>query len=124
MAYFTKIKINGAEIIRPNDFTPERTDLYAAEITTMTGRKIADLIGWKYGDMTLQWDAIPESQLNYLLGLKGECTLVFEDPDGTEHTEAIMRTGIVTTATRFTGPEGTPLWSNVSMSISFLDSHV
>lgn len=121
---FHKIKINGVEIYRPNDFSPSREDVYEAEIITMTGKRLADIVGWKYADMTLQWDAIPESQLNYLLGLRGACTLVFEDADGAEHTEAIIRTGIVTTATRYIGPEGTPLWSNVNMTISFLDSHV
>lgn len=123
MAYFNMIKINGADIIRPNDFTPERTDLYAAEIVTMTGKKIADLIGWKYGDMTLQWDALPEAQLQTLLNMSGNCTIQFTDPDGQQHTENIIRTSAVTSATRFLGPEGTPLWKNVNVAISFLDAH-
>lgn len=123
MAYFNMIKINGADVIRPNDFTPERTDLYAAEITTMSGKKIADLIGWKYGDMTLQWDALPEAQLQTLLSMSGTNTLQFLDADGVEHTENIIRVSEIASATRFDGPEGSPLWKNVTIAISFLDAH-
>lgn len=123
MSYFTNIKINGADIIRPNDFTPERTDIYAGEITTMTGKKIADRIGWSYGDMTMQWDTLPEQMLYILLNMSGTCTLQFLDADGVEHTENIVRTSAVHTATRDTSPEGNPLWKNVNVAIRFLDAH-
>lgn len=123
MAYFNTIKINGADIIRPNNFTPERSDIYAAEITLMAGGTNADLIGWKYADMTMQWDALPEAQLQTLLHMSGSSVLKFKDADGVEHTENIIRTSAVTTATRFIGPEGVPLWSNVNVAVKFLDSH-
>ena len=123
MAYFNMIKINGVDIIRPNDFTPERTDIYAGEITTLTGSKRADLIGWQYADMTMQWDALPEEQLQVLLGMTGVCTIEFEDADGLQHKENIRRISAVTSATRFNGPDDTPLWKNVNVAIGFMDAH-
>lgn len=123
MAYFNTIKINGVEIIRPNDFTPERTDLYAGEIKTLTGSKKADLVGWQYADMTMQWDALPEEHLHVLLSMSGVCKFEFEDADGLQHTENIRRISEVTTATRVNGPDGAPLWKNVNVAISFMDAH-
>lgn len=123
MAYFNKITINGAEIIRPNNFTPERIDIYAGELTLLSGNEQADIVGWKYADMTMQWDALPEAQLQILLAMFGACELTFTDADGTEQTETITRTSAVTSATRFIGPEGTPLWSNVNVSIKFMTAH-
>lgn len=122
MAYFNNIKINGTNIYRPNGFTPQRQDVYAAEITTCTGKTIADLIGWKFANMTMQWDALPQDQLEVLLAMSGECTLEFTDADGVARTEAVVRTSAVTTATRFTR-NGVPVWSNVQLEVMFLNAH-
>lgn len=122
MAYFNHIKINGNDIYRPNDFTPERTDVYAAEFETMTGKIRADLIGWKYADMTMQWDSLPEDQLHVLMNMIGNCTIEFNDSEG-KQIENIARKSAVEVATRHIGPDGKPLWKNVSVAIRFLDAH-
>lgn len=109
-------------LYRPNNFNPAREDVYAAEYMTCTGKIIADRIGWRYSDMVMQWDAIPDDQLEALLSMSGECELTFDDEDGS-HTEKIIRTGNSITATRQTGPEGTPLWFNVECGIRFLTTH-
>lgn len=117
------IRINGNKVFRPNGFTLEREDLYASEITTLSGNTIADLIGWKYSDMTLNWDMLPEQQLKTILDMSGECELIFEDADGVTVRERIMRTSAVTTASRFVNENGNALWRNVSCSIKFLNAH-
>ena len=120
---YSTIKINGTDILRPEDFSPQREDLYAAEITTCTGKTIADLIGWKYSDMTLEWDMLPQKQLEVLLSMQGECTITFTDADSISHTERIVRSSAVSTATRFTGADGHPVWSDVKVEVRFLDAH-
>lgn len=97
--------------------------MYASEITTCTGKTIADLIGWKYADMQLQWDTLPESQLNTLLDMTGENTIEFEDADGVVHTETIIRTSAVNTATRFSFANNSPVWSNVTVEVKFINVH-
>lgn len=123
MAYFNTIAINGEDIIRPNGFSPQREDLYAGEIVTCIGNIEADLVGWKYADMTMQWDALPEDQLQTLLAMKGECTLEFDDADGESRFEKIVRTGAVSTATRHVRPDGTPLWTDVNVEVRFINAH-
>lgn len=110
------------ELYRPNNFNPAREDVYAAEYVTCTGKVIADRIGWRYSDMRMQWDAIPDAQLAALLSMSGECELTFADADGT-HTEKVIRTGQSITATRHTGPDGTPLWVDVECGIRFITTH-
>ena len=42
---YNTIKLNGVELFRPNDFAPKREDIYAAEITTCSGKVNADRVG-------------------------------------------------------------------------------
>lgn len=116
------ILIDGTQIYRPNGFSPERQDIYAAEITTCTGKTIADRVGWKYSDMTWEWDGIPQEQVDALLAMKGAVSLQFDDADGETHTETIIPISKVTTATRIT-IGGKPHWNNVKVAVRFLDSH-
>ena len=82
---YNTIQLNGVELFRPNDFSPKREDIYGAEITTCSGKVIADRVGWRYADMTLQWDTLPQAQLDVLLAVTGQATLVFTDADGVTH---------------------------------------
>lgn len=120
---YSTIKINGTEILRPNDFSPQREDIYAAEITTCTGKTIADLIGWKYSDMELSWDTLPQEQLEVLLSMSGESTIIFTDADGESHTESIVRNSAVSTSTRATDVSGNPVWKDVKVEVKFLNAH-
>ncbi len=118
---FNTIKINGTEILRPNDFELKREDVYAGEYTTMTGKMIADRIGWKYSDMSLKWDMLPDNQLAVLAGITGTATLKFTDSDG-EHTESVIRGSFGKTATRLT-KNGQSIWKDVELEIMFINTH-
>ncbi|MCH4007720.1 MAG: hypothetical protein LKE59_11990 [Eubacterium sp.] len=120
---YSTIQINGKEILRPNDFSPQREDIYVAEITTCTGDTIADRIGWRYSDMSLEWDTLPQAQLEILLSMSGESTITFMGADGTSHTESIVRTSAISTASRATSSDGNPVWSDVKVEVRFLNAH-
>lgn len=120
---YSMIKINDTDILRPNDFSPHREDIYAAEITTCTGKTIADRIGWRYADMTLEWDMLPQESLELLLDMTGECSITFTDADGVLRTESIVRTSAVTTSTRTRTHAGSPVWKDVRVEVRFLDAH-
>ena len=122
LGIFGKIMIDGRPYFRPNNFELKREDVYAAEYTTCTGKTIADKIGWKYSDMTMKWDILTNEMLATLTALAGETALQFRDSDGT-HTERIIRRGFSNTPTRTTGPEGTALWTNIEMDVSFINTH-
>jgi len=119
---FRKIKVNDNSIIAPNNFELEREDVYTAEYTTCTGKLIADKIGWKYADTTMQWDTLPDDMLAILTGTTGAFTLKFTDSDGS-HTENVIRLGVRNTATRFTDDFGNALWRNIELEVSFTNVH-
>lgn len=119
---FETITIDGTEIFRPNDFEVQREDVYSGEYTTLTGKTIADRVGWKYSDMTMKWDILTDEMLAALLSLSGEATLQFEDSDG-QHTETIIRKGFTNAPTRTTGPNGNIIWSGIEMAVSFINAH-
>ena len=120
---YSLIKINDTDILRPNDFSPQREDIYAAEITTCTGKTIADPIGWRYADMTLEWDMLPQESLDLLLSMTGECSITFTDADGTVHTESIVRASAVMTSTRTVTAGGSPVWKDVRVEVKFINAH-
>ena len=120
---FKTIKIDNTSIYRPNDFSPNKTQVYKGEITTVTGKTIADLIGWKWDDLEMQWDALPQSQLKFIMSLSGEHTIEFEWADGKTYSEAFRPSSNVSTNTRVTYPDGTEIWKDVKFSISFIDTH-
>lgn len=79
--------------------------------------------GVRYADMTLNWDTLPQAQLDVLLAVTGQATLVFTDADGVPHTEQVIPTSRVWVATRFTGLDGNPCWKDVSMGVRFVNAH-
>lgn len=123
MAIFNTITIGGNTFFRPNDFTPSREYVYSGEITTCTGKIIADLIGWRYADISLEWDTLPQDQLDALLGLSGqETTITFEDADGTTVTESVIPLTHSNTAQRIVSG-GVPAWKDIETSLRFLNVH-
>lgn len=120
---YSMIKINDTDILRPNDFSLHREDIYAAEITTCTGKTIADRIGWRYADMTLEWDMLPQESLDLLLSMTGQCSITFTDADGQIHTESIVRASAVMTSTRTITASGKPVWKDVRVEVRFINAH-
>ena len=104
------------------DFEIKREDVYAGEYTTCTGKLIADKIGWKYSDLPMKWDVLPDEDLVYLTTLTGAFNLIFRDSDG-QHTEQVIRKGFTNTPTRITGPEGSKIWTGVEMEVTFINVH-
>lgn len=123
MPYFNTITIDGKTYYRANEFTPAREYVYAGEIVTCTGKTIADLVGWKYSDLSLEWDSLPQEQLENLLALNGtEVTMTFTDVDGHTASEQVIPLTHSMTATRFYNG-GNPVWKDVSTNLRFLNVH-
>lgn len=116
------ITINGNQILRPPAFAPQIEDIYAGEYTTCTGKTVGDVVGWKYSDATLTWDALPQSSVDVLIAMSGENTLTFVSPSGTTTTETVIRDSVVQLQNRNT-IRGEVWWKNVSVQIRFIDAH-
>lgn len=116
------IKINDTPIWRPPNFAPSHEDIYKGDYETCTGKVIADRVGWKYADMSLQWDALPQNMVDVLVNMSGECTLEFDDLSGEITQEQIVRTSAVGLRHRHT-QGGVTIWKNVSVNIKFIESH-
>lgn len=115
------ITINGTSFPRPVDFKPQREDIYASEIKTMTGNILADRVGWRYSDITLTWEALTNSQVAALAGISGAVSFAFDDVSG-EHSEQVMRTSVVAKRHKYQ-IGGVTYWKSVSVSLRFLEAH-
>lgn len=122
MSALDYITINGEQIYRPQEFKPVRENILKGDYVSCTGKRFGDLVGWRYADMTLEWDALPQSMVDVLVDLDDVGTLVFDDMDGETHTESFIRTSIVGLRNRYT-LDGEVCWKKVSMSISFIGAH-
>ena len=116
------ITINGNQILRPPAFAPQIEDIYAGEYTTCTGKTVGDVVGWKYSDATLTWDALPQSSVDVLIAMSGENSLTFVSPSGTTTTETVIRDSVVQLQNRNT-IRGEVWWKNVSVQIRFINAH-
>ena len=116
------IIINGEQIPRPPKFSPAREDIYKGDYVTCTGKTIADKIGWKYSDMSLEWDALPQQMVDVLVNMSGVNTIVFDDLDGELVEEQIVRTSAVALRHRYT-QGGVTIWKKVKVEIKFIGSH-
>ena len=121
MAQYDTITINGVSYPRPVGFSPVREDVYASEYMTMTGTVKADRVGWRYSDIELKWEALPQSQVLSLTQLTDTFNFVFDDPEGS-HTEVVRRMSSVAMRHRFL-LNGVYYWKNVSVKLSFINLH-
>ena len=116
------IIINGVQIPRPPKFSPAREDIYKGNYVTCTGKTIADRIGWKYSDMSLEWDGLPQQAVDVLVNMSGVNFIVFDDLDGEIVEEQIVRTSAVALRHRYT-LGGVVIWKKVKVEIKFIGSH-
>lgn len=116
------IIINGVQIPRPPKFGPAREDIYKGNYVTCTGKTIADRIGWKYSDMSLEWDGLPQQAVDVLVNMNGVNSIVFDDLDGEIVEEQIVRTSAVALRHRYT-LGGVVIWKKVKVEIKFIGSH-
>lgn len=121
---FNTIKIDNQEIFRGNDFTLEREWIYAAEIETCTGKRCADVVGWRYRDLKISWDTLPQNQLQKILSLTGnEVNMTFSNEKNETVTEKVIPLVTTAQATRFTDPFGDTAWQGIGLDIRFINAH-
>lgn len=122
---FNTIKLDGTDIYRGNDFTLEREYIYAGEYETCTGKRIADVVGWRYADLTIEWDTLPQDMLTVVLGLTGlAVNFRFSNELGSTVTERVIPQVATSQATRFTNPyDGSVMWKNVQLQLKFVNAH-
>lgn len=121
MSELDYIIINGEQITRPPKFIPAREDILRS-YETCTGKRIADRVGWRYSDITLEWDALPQQMVDVLIDMDADSTIIFDDLDGEIVEEHIVRTSVVALRHRQT-IDGVVWWKDVSVNISFIGSH-
>ena len=121
---FNTITIDNKTIYRGNDFTLSREFIRAGEIETCTGKRCADLVGWRYQDLTVQWDTLPDAQLKNILSLSGEqVNLTFTNEAGLSVTEMVIPQVITATVTRFTDYQGNVMWRGIGLQLQFINAH-
>lgn len=121
---FNTITIDEDEIYRGNNFTLERNWIYAAEIETCTGKRCADVIGWRYNDLTINWDNLPQDQLQVLLDLDGsEVDMTFSNEENQSVTETVIPLVLTSQVTRLTDPNGDIAWTGIGLQIRFINAH-
>ena len=124
MKVFNTITIDGNEIFRGNDFTLQREWIYAAEIETCTGKRCADVVGWRYSDLSLSWDNLPQNQLQAILDLTGaEVNMTFSNEKNETVTEKVIPKVTTAQVTRLTDAHGDVAWSGVGLNIQFINAH-
>lgn len=121
---FNTITIGGAEIYRGNEFTLQREWIHAGEIETCTGKYCADVVGWRYKDLTLSWDSLPQAQLEAILELSGrEVQMTFSNEQNGAVTESVIPTATSAQVTRLTDPQGDIAWSGIGLELKFINAH-
>lgn len=121
---FNTITIDGTEIYRGNAFTLEREYIYAGEVTTCTGKFCADVVGWKYSDLSISWDNLPQDQLQAILSLSGQAVdMTFSNEENQTVTESVIPTSTSAQVTRLTDEQGNVAWSGIGLKIRFINAH-
>ena len=118
------ITIDGKQIPYPNNFTLQKVPNIVNEMTTLTGKTVADVNGWKYADTELSWDTLLDEDLQNLLDAIQYNTfqISFYDLDGTEQTVNAVFKGRANVKTPIFY-NGATLWKDVSVSLSFPDCY-
>ena len=118
------ITINGQKVPYPNDLTLQKVPNIVNEMTTLTGKVVADINGWRYGDMELVWGTLLGEDLQNLLVAISSPTfqISFHDIDGAEQTVNAVLKGRANVKTPMFY-NGLTVWKDVSISLSFPDCY-
>ncbi|MBR3171300.1 MAG: hypothetical protein IKF22_08650 [Lachnospiraceae bacterium] len=121
---FNTITINETEVYRGNDFALQREWIYAGEIVTCTGKVCADVVGWRYSNLTVSWDTLPQDQLQAILALNGEAVdMTFSNEQNETVTEQVIPQVISSQVTRFTDHSGNVMWKGIALELRFINAH-
>lgn len=118
------ITINGESVPYPNNLTLQKIPNIVNEMTTLTGKVVADINGWRYADTELTWDTLLDDDLHSLLAAISASTfqISFYDIDGTEHTiNAVCRSRINVKTPMFYN--GATVWKDVAITLTFPDCY-
>lgn len=118
------MNINGYSVPYPNGFTLAKVPNIVNEMTTLTGKVVADINGWRYADTELKWDTLLDEDLSNLLTAISDSVfqITVEDIDGESHTiNAVLkgRTNVKTPLFK----DNETIWKNVSINLSFPDCY-
>lgn len=121
------IKINGKDFPHPLDFQMSTVPNLTAQLTTMSGKNIADVNGWTYADMTLSWQYLESNVLLELLRetdpMQGSFTFTFDDmTTGQPTTVNAIRTSVGGKRLPVV-VKGKTVWVDLQMSVSFPDCY-
>lgn len=117
------MKVNGRSIPYPNDFTMKKEDHIVGEIKTASGATYADVNGWSYADTTLQWDTLLGDDLETLLTeMSGTFTLEFVNITGGLESVRAFRRSLEYQKTEIMH-DGSVVWRDVTMEVSFPDAY-
>lgn len=118
------ITIDGVDIPYPNDLTLQKVPNIVNEMTTLTGKTVADVNGWKYADTELVWGTLLDEDLQNLLAAINLPTfqISFYDIDGTEQTVNAVLKGRANIKTPMFYKDAT-VWRDVSITLSFPDCY-
>lgn len=121
MQYMT---INGRSVPYPNDFELQKVPNIVNEMQTLTGKNVADINGWKYGDVELRWGTLLDEDLQNLLAAiaDNEFQISFKDIDGADHTVNAVFKGRANVKTPMFH-NGVTVWKDVSVQLSFPDCY-
>lgn len=121
---FNTITIDGTVIYRGNEFTLQREWIYAGEVVTCTGKVCADRVGWRYSNVTITWDNLPQDQLQTILSLNGEAVnMSFSNEKNLNVTEKVIPQVLSSQVTRYTDPHGNVAWKGISLELRFINAH-
>lgn len=118
------LNINGYDIPYGNGFAPQKVPNIINEMVTLTGKTVADVNGWKYGDIELRWDTLLDQDLQNLLAAisANEFTVTFKDIDGEDHTVNAVFKGRANVKTPMFH-NGRTVWKDVTVQLSFPDCY-
>lgn len=122
--YLDYMNINGYDIPYPNNFAPSKVPNIVNEMVTLTGKVVADVNGWRYGDTDLAWDTLLDADLQNLLAAISDpwFTVTFVDIDGAEHTVNAVLKGRANVKTPIFY-NGATVWKDVTVPLSFPDCY-
>lgn len=118
------ITINGQTLPYPKSLELKKIPNIVGEIETMTGKRIADVNGWRYADTTIEWGTLYPEDLNRLVTATSapSFTIRFMDEHGTNQTVNAVLRGY-SKARTLVKYGGQYVWEKVGITVSFPDCY-
>lgn len=118
------ITINNQALPYPKSFKLQKTPNIVCELETMSGKRIADVNGWRYADTSIEWGALYPEDLKRLVDATADpsFTIIFTDEEGTAQTvNAVLRSFSRSRTLARYGNDF--VWEGVGINLSFPDCY-